>query len=249
MVIRPTQELLIDAFDKILSYNGIKLDLYFQTLKPLEFGVDENSQDVEMSSDKNIDNLDVEEFGEDIDLSEWDLIYKEKVDYDTDKDLDAQLEDLNNPKQSFLSKVFKFVSTGTARPNAKSEQDGAKFKSRYRYEGKISDNSREFCRKMIKANKIYRKEDIIKMENQVVNAGWGAKGADSYSIWLYKGGGDCGHSWSREIYAKKSDVKSPLAKEFTPAQTRKQGEIVPKDNKKVYEKPRDMANNGFLEKR
>ena len=36
-VIRPFQELLIDAFDNILSYNDISLNLYFTTLQPLEF--------------------------------------------------------------------------------------------------------------------------------------------------------------------------------------------------------------------
>ena len=36
-VIRPFQELLLDAFDKILAFNGITLNLYFKTLQPLEF--------------------------------------------------------------------------------------------------------------------------------------------------------------------------------------------------------------------
>ena len=36
-VIRPFQELLLDAFDKILAFNNITLNLYFKTLQPLEF--------------------------------------------------------------------------------------------------------------------------------------------------------------------------------------------------------------------
>ena len=45
-VIRPFQELLIDAFDNILSYNEIALNLYFTTLQPLEFTeVDSSIQD------------------------------------------------------------------------------------------------------------------------------------------------------------------------------------------------------------
>ena len=45
-VIRPFQELLIDAFDNILSYNDISLNLYFTTLQPLEFTeVDSSIQD------------------------------------------------------------------------------------------------------------------------------------------------------------------------------------------------------------
>ena len=47
-VIRPFQELLIDAFDHLLSYNDIALNLYFTTLQPLEFTeVDSRVQDEE----------------------------------------------------------------------------------------------------------------------------------------------------------------------------------------------------------
>ena len=47
-VIRPFQELLIDSFDILLSYNDISLNLYFTTLQPLEFTeVDSNIQDKE----------------------------------------------------------------------------------------------------------------------------------------------------------------------------------------------------------
>ena len=47
-VIRPFQELLIDCFDNILSYNEIALNLYFTTLQPLEFTeVDSSIQDKE----------------------------------------------------------------------------------------------------------------------------------------------------------------------------------------------------------
>ena len=47
-VIRPFQELLIDAFDNILAYNDIALNLYFTTLQPLEFTeVDTAIQDKE----------------------------------------------------------------------------------------------------------------------------------------------------------------------------------------------------------
>ena len=99
---------------------------------------------------------------------------------------------------------------------------------------------------MIASNKAYRKEDIIAMGSQAVNEGWGPKGADTYSIWLYKGGGDCHHFWTRETYRKKADVNSPLAQEITPAKARKEGEILPTNDKLVYTAPKDMPYNGFL---
>jgi hypothetical protein len=97
---------------------------------------------------------------------------------------------------------IEFVSTGTARPNAKSSQDGEDFIVRYRYVGNKTPE-RSFCKAMMSAEKVYRKEDIVYLDNKVVNAGWGPKGANTYSIWLYKGGGDCHHKWNRVIYLKK----------------------------------------------
>ena len=47
-VIRPFQELLINAFDQLLAYNDIALNLYFITLQPLEFTeIDTTIQDDE----------------------------------------------------------------------------------------------------------------------------------------------------------------------------------------------------------
>lgn len=250
MVIRPKQDLIIDQLNKILSFNGYSLNLYFKTLQPLEFVDLSNAQSTEQVAEETgvqmsaIDSISLDGFGEDIDENEWVLVDSRKVDYELEDSLDAELEALQEP--TLLSKVLSFVKTGTARPNATSEQDGKIFKTRYRYTGNLGDNSRDFCKKMIGANKVYRKEDIIAMGSQAVNEGWGPKGADNYDIWLYKGGGDCHHFWTRETYLKKSDVNSPLAKKFTAAQSRKAGEIAPTNDKRVYTAPKDMPFNGFL---
>ena len=85
-----------------------------------------------------------------------------------------------------MSKVWNLATTGTARPNSKSEQDGeneegVQFRVRYQYAPlSYSANSREFCKKMVNAAKIYRKEDIDRMSTMPVNAGWGLNGADTY---------------------------------------------------------------------
>jgi len=270
-VIRPFQELLIDCFDNILAYNDISLNLYFTTLQPLEFTeVDTDIQDketieketgVEMSSDKTeLDDF-MEEFGEDEDLSEWTLIDERKVDYDDEDALDYQIDQLNKKKdKSTLSKIWEFVSTGTARPNAKSEQDkdvdGVEFKVRYQYaplKETIKDGknvTRSFCEKMIGAKKIYRKEDIEKMSNKSVNPGWGANGADTYSIWLYKGGGACHHFWMRKTYMKKGkgklDVNSPLAPTISVNEAKRKGFKPEVNDKLVATRPIDMPNEGFL---
>jgi len=245
MVIRPFQELICDGLDKVLAFNEISLDLAFKQLQPLDIN-GELTKALDTPTQMSSQEIDLSSFGEEIDLKEWELVDSRKVDYDEEERLDAELNVLNNPKKSLLSKVYEFVSTGTARPNASSEQDGELFKSRYRYTGNLSSNSRDFCNKMIASNKAYRKEDIIAMGSQAVNEGWGPKGADTYSIWLYKGGGDCHHFWTRETYRKKADVNSPLAQEITPAKARKEGEILPTNDKLVYTAPKDMPYNGFL---
>ena len=253
MVIKPKQQMIVEMIKKILSFNGVSLNLRFKTLNPLQGDEPQPVQEVKMSAQ---DELDVAKYGEDIDLDEWVLIDSRDVDYDLEDELDEQLRKLNEPTK--LSKVLNLVKTGTARPNTKSLQDGEIFKHRYRYVGEITDKTRLFCRKMIQANKVYRKEDIVRMSNEIVNqtstradgteGGFGPRGATTYDIWLYKGGGACHHKWVRETYLRKSDVNSPLAKKFTPAQTRKLGEIAPTNDKKVYTRPIDMPNKGFLPK-
>ena len=256
MVIRPKQEVILEALDSILAFNGVSLKLYFKTLQPLEFVDLSNAQSTDQVAEETGVEMSAEDHIEWIDGHEYIRIDSREVDYDLEDELDAELEALNSPKKTLLSKIVNLVSTGTARPNIKSDQDGAIFKHRYRYVGGVSDNTRDFCKKMVQLNKIYRKEDILLMGSQAVNEGWGPEGADTYSIWLYKGGGDCHHKWMRETYLRKSDANSPLARKYTPAEVRKAGEIAPltdKDksgkqvnDKRVYQRPTDMPYNGFL---
>jgi hypothetical protein len=255
MVIRYFQDTFLDGIDKVLAYNKISLNLYFKTLQPLEF-IDLNpnvskqqlQEKTGVALSSHIDELNVEEFGEDIDLNEWELIDSRIVDLELEDQLDAELEALNNPKKSLMSKIYEFVSTGVARPDIKSEQDGRLYMSRYRYSGNTTDKSRIFCKKMTAANKLYRKEDIMRMSQQPVNEGFGPKGADTYDIFLYKGGGACHHFWTRETYKRFTDPRRKGSEQISPAQARKAGEILPKNNQLVYTKPIDMPNKGFLPK-
>lgn len=258
-VIRPFQTLLIDAIDKVLAYNNISLNLYFKTLQPLEFtdlgnnivdeetreeetGVKMSKQEPDLSDEQLEDIFDqLEEFGEDEDLDEWELVDERPVDYD---------------QEELLDKMIGLASTGRAVPNAKSEQDqeveGVQFKVRYQYAPlKVSEKSREFCKKMVGASKIYRKEDIMKMSSQPVNAGWGPNGDSTYDIWLYKGGGSCHHFWMRKTYMSKRgrpDVGNPNA-EVSVNKAKAEGLTPEVNDPKVAQRPTDMPNNGFLNPR
>ena len=258
MVIRPMQEELLEAFDSILAVNGISLKLYFRTLQPLEFTDLENTQtEEEVVEETGTDGTQLSsqtnaliDLGEDADPS-WVLIDEKPVDYDND---DLENENLaKEPKQSLLSKIVNLVSTGDARPNITDKQDktidGVKFVVRYKYEGQLTKNPREFCTAMVKANKLYRKQDILNMENQVVNAGWGPRGTDTYSIWLYKGGGNCHHRWNKQVYAvfEGTALDLPNQRQIAQAKAAKFGYKVT-NPQLVSTRPIDMPNQGFLPK-
>lgn len=147
-----------------------------------------------------------------------------------------------------------FTSTGAARPGAKSEQDaiidGKYFITRYVYAGEFrNDNMRPFCRKMLEAGKLYRKEDIVAMENVSVNPGWGPKGAATYDIWFYKGGGNCHHFWEKRVYVDAKGAKinpnDPDAKRIAVAMAERMGYKV-RNDARVAKLPVDQDNNGFL---
>jgi hypothetical protein len=109
------------------------------------------------------------------------------------------------------------------------------------------------ARQMMGANKLYRKEDIINMGSKVVNAGWGPKGADTYSIWLYKGGGNCHHFWLRKIYkttlGQSRTTKIEDADVIGYTKARSEGFTPKKNDNLVATPPKKMKNNGFLKPR
>jgi hypothetical protein len=252
MVIRPLQQLLIDGLEQITSFNGNTAKLFFKTLQPLEFTDLENVQSSEDKQEETgtelSSQIDISAFGEEVG-KDWVLIDIKEVDYENDDNENEMLSKDLEP--SLLSKVYNFISTGDARPNITSKQDktidGIKFLTRYVYAGKMSENSRDFCKAMMSSTKVYRKEDIIKMETMPVNPGWGPKGVDTYSVWLYKGGGDCNHRWNKAVYAtfegKAIDVET--ARQIAGKKAEKLGYKVV-NNKLVSTLPKDMPFNGFL---
>ena len=96
-----------------------------------------------------------------------------------------------------------------------SEQDTSIIKVRYKYTAgrSTAGKSRDFCSKMISANKVYRKEDLDSSDPNYngnannVNEGFGLDGADNYNVWLYKGGVNCSHYWMRQTYLRKNNQR------------------------------------------
>jgi hypothetical protein len=256
-----TTKFTIEDMKAVMTQDEIREEL---GLKPLaEDEVVEEDENVNLEMDCNcskkldscIDDcykkteLDkaIEELGEDI-PEDWELYSEEEV--------DEELEDFDFEKE-LNSTYYEFATTGSAYPNRKSGQDQRSkqekyendiYRVRYRYAGKAS-GEREFCRKMIKAGKIYRKEDIIAMGNRAVNPGWGKGGADTYSIWKYKGGANCYHKWFRVIFVQKGSRPKNSDTIISSTEARSRGVKLPRNAKEVSVAPIDLPNNGFVKKR
>lgn len=254
-VIRPFQTLLIDAFDRILAYNDISLDLYFKTLQPLEFTELDNVTDkatreeetgVKMSKEPSdsdlLSQLDgLGENEEELEAQGWVMIDERPADYANEETLNAMLS---------------LASTPTARPNAKSSLDGTtendnKFIIRYQYAPlAVSNNSREFCKKMVASKKIYRAEDLDKESD--ANSELASSGSSTYNLFLYKGGANCKHFWMRKTYMAqegvKPDVNSPKTKPVYKQQRAKEGIKAPTQQEEpslVATKPSDTPTKGY----
>tara|TARA_R100000900_G_scaffold29387_1_gene23148 strand:- start:2848 stop:4650 length:1803 start_codon:yes stop_codon:yes gene_type:complete len=262
LVIKGFQNLLIEGFDQILAYNEISLHLYFKTLQPLEFTELDNVVDAETREEETGVKLSkesnklLEEFigkGQDESelLGEYNLIDEMDVDYDLEDELDKKIEELNNE--------VKLASVAKATPYQESVQDGKSYKAdkqditflvRYMYTAYSNSyktergRSREFCIKMMRANKVYRKEDIIALDNIAVNPGFGQNGNDTYSVWLYKGGARCSHRWTRKIYARKDGDKG-LGDTISTTRARKEGFNPASNEASVSIAPRNMTYAGY----
>jgi hypothetical protein len=187
-VIKPFQELLINAFDDILAFNEIVLNLYFKTLQPLEFVDLENAMTKEQVEEETGQKLNThlkspcwdgyEQIGtkikdgkevpncvplEDMDKMKEDL-YDALMNIEDEDLSDYELIDERpaNEYDDLIHKTLNFASAVSSSPNKVSEQDTSILKVRYVYTAgrSTAGASRDFCQKMMSSNKVYRKEDL-----------------------------------------------------------------------------------------
>jgi len=236
-VIRPFQTLLINAFDNILAFNGITLNLYFRTLQPLEFVDLENAMTKEQVEEETGEKLSTqlkapcwdgyEQIGtkikdgkevpncvplEDIDRLKKD-VYKSLMDLEQEDLSDYELIDTRpaNEYDDALNSSLNLASVVSSSPAKTSEQDTSILKIRYKYTTgrSTAGKSRDFCEKMLSADKVYRKEDLDKQSSD--NSQFAPSGESTYNIWLYKGGVNCSHYWERRTYLRKNNERISVA--------------------------------------
>jgi hypothetical protein len=258
-VIRPFQTLLINAFDNVLAYNDISLNLYFKTLQPLEFTELDNVMDaetreeetgvkmsaqVDFDDEQMLNSLD----GETID-AEWELVEKREYSEDNE-DVDTWANKLIKEKKTGLQKLADFIKS---KPSDNSFLDKSFYKVRYEYSEKYSSGkSRLFCKNMMQRTSsgvVYRKEDIDQASFQGVNNSFGHKG-QNYSLFKYKGGVNCGHFWSENLYRLKTKTDGTFVEDKALSSS-EEVDSIPNSYKPSgaeYKEskiaPKDMANNG-----
>ena len=221
-VVRPNRRIIEETVQTLLRAAGLDSAV-------LEL----SSQEDEVNLDASWEHLDA--LGEDI-SDEWELIDESPVDYETEAVKDA---------------LWAFASVPSSNPNGKSEQDTEIIKVRYVYSPKsVQDDSRSFCKKMVAASKVYRKEDIEAASLRAVNPGLGRSGSDTYDLFLWKGGARCHHFWSRQTYLKKTNKKISVnqAKKLI-REAGVDAKRLPTNSPKVAQRPIDMPNEGFVNPR
>jgi hypothetical protein len=254
-VVRPIQELILDAIDDIMAVNGASLNVYFKTLQPLELQADmaeeekEELSKVELGDDSRpfLDDelahemLDaLADLGEEEPTDEWELVDAEEVGDEEPEDFDVE---------SYLNGLVSLSATQD------STQDTERYKVRYKYSKGTSKTpmgqSRTFCKTMMSKKMLYRKEDIGQMSARGVNKSFGHKGRN-YSLFKYKGGVNCYHRWERRIYKKRLKKDGTEwggnalqgTKFVNVNQAVREGFKMPKNPKEVAQAPIDMPRQG-----
>ena len=221
LYVLPMQEILTDAFEEILAANDITLDLFFRTLKPLEFtdkedrGQEKETEEEEVKEDTKLSTQDSED--EDV-LSalEGETIEEEFEEIDS-REYSEDNEDLKKWADSIEAKKKKSLlerlsSVVKSRPSNSSQLDKSLYKVRYRYDEKYSKgSSRRFCSQMMARTNngvVYRLEDIDKASRTL-----DFKGAElpmhkgqKFDLFKFKGGVNCSHYWSEVLYKRKKNA-------------------------------------------
>ena len=228
MRINPEQDVLIDAITPFLQEQGIILDLFFEPLNRKE-EIEETEVLPTALSENQIDGSKfLIDLGE-VMSEEWELISEERI--------------------NGVPVEINLASPIDNSPNNASEEDNGLFKVRYVYKG-ASSPQRQFCKDVLNAKLVYRKEDIDKASGQVVQAGMGPNGTNTYNIFLYKGGVNCQHFWQRQIYLKRNNKKISVNEarrrilEIDPSD--RADFRLPVNSTKVAQPPSNMKNGGRL---
>jgi hypothetical protein len=226
-VIIPFQSTLLKGLDKIFRVNDINLDLYFKTLKPADF-IDlevtktqsEEDQEKEGVTKEDIDSDDFVEMSDDDLNIIFEELQGEQIDEEVWEIVDEQDEGLIEDYEDWAKKLIKenkekFADEIRSKEDLPSQLDKSYYRVRFKYyrknkrANKTGSGSRRFCQNMMRlsnAGFVYRLEDIDKATRDGVNKQLGHKGRP-YSLFKWKGGKWCKHSWRTILYRLKEGTE------------------------------------------
>ena len=225
-VIDPFQRIICDGVDTLFNAIGIPSDVQivendlFMESEQVEVVTQSNEKKKVKHEHKDVSQIccssgedftdeegkgflkQLAECGELIDKEEWELISEEEV---TDG-----ANELN-----YTSQMFNQMPTASdANADEKSNWgDVGLYKLRYAYSQNLSENSREFCKEMVRLSKggiVWRYEDIEQMSRDGVNGDFAPANSSTYSLIQWKGGVYCHHFFKRQIYMRKRDSKGRI---------------------------------------
>ena len=263
IVIRVYQNQLCEIIKEIFPTG---LDLYFKTIQPLEFmqvdeEISEEEEEKQTGVELSIQEPNDEEFdfilneleGEEID-DEWELVDTREYKEDND-DIDSWANRKIQPLKTGLQKLSDFIKS---KPSGESYLDKSFYKVRYEYAEKYSSgNSRDFCKRMMSRTNsgvVYRLGVIDKASREGVNRKFGHKG-QSYDLFKYKGGVNCGHFWKENLYRLKKKTNGDFVEDKSLASSQEVDSIPssykprPAGHKKAKVAPIDMPNQGAYPKK
>ena len=226
-VVIPFQNTLLKGLDKIFAVNDINLDLYFKTLKPADF-IDlevtktqsEEDQEKVGVSKEDIDSDDFVEMSDDDLNIIFEELQGEQMDEEVWEIVDEQDEGLIEDYEDWAKKLIKenkekFADEIRSNEDQPSYLDKSFYRVRFKYyrknkrANKKGNGSRKFCENMMRlsnAGFVYRIEDIDKATREGINKQLGHKGRP-YSLFKFKGGKWCKHSWKTVLYRLKAGTE------------------------------------------
>ena len=241
-VINPYQRIVKDAIAILLHASGMEANFVINELDLVPKEEDPRSRFSSME-----ENIDVDKYHKAC-LKE--LVDKGEVIGDDYEEIDSQ--EVAYHREPMLDALFSFASVIPSSGNdgrGESDQDNELIKIRYRYAPDRGTHKpqRDFCSDMIGAGKVYTKDDILQASGS--NPGFGIGGSNSYNIWFYKGGPNCYHWWERVTYLQKGNKKisvNEARRLITSLPPDLRDDVrIPKNNRKVAQRPRDMPNQGY----
>ena len=259
-VLKPYQRIVTNAVEQVLRAAGTPATVSVEAVEeelPAPDAVEMSRKACCNLSEEITLNIDAAEWlieqGEEINEDEWVLI--------DEREYDQELEQVQDAQWNFAMRVPGGTSDTNTAPDNRSQIDNDVVKIRYIYDGS-QNPERDFCRKMMSSQRVYRREDIVGANwpaslggasARAVNTGFGPNGTDTYDLLLYKGGPNCKHRWIRRTYLKRNNQRVSVnrARQIIsqlPEPQRRANQIETQDPR-ISQIPATMPNNGYLNPR